>query len=673
MTVVDTNDDTRRLYQLAQAGLLDVRKLPFLKRALSKSATQLSQKERSTMIDVFNHLLDTVLGNQQTFQKVKVGLKENRDPVGPEVKQDGNISSKFGQKWTQSKDPPPIILMKRRSIRQFPDGNRVALYYAPILNKFVSIPYGEAGMTSESVNEALLGGKKYLGKSNPNTRNKIKGLEKKVVSHHNQKFSAGLQGNKKLAYRHGQAHNAAVDLRSRLKDENRNKRAMKEEKLVWNHDGKGYSRKSKPTTAKKIVYLKHPNGGYYTKKKKTVKEESVNIQELSKKTLGSYVRKATGKGQLAMYDAGSKQREGKDNSKELRYGDKRYLGISKAVKKLSEGNIGRLDSMITEGLSSVDLVFGNDTFTFNNPGLAKQIVGLYESLENPTNQKLLDTLVNASEKDFNDAAAFAESMDIQELSKKTLGSYVKKASHDVATNSAATGRHAERSNKADDKNKKEFDYNTYAQGKKDSDVADKAFKKSWKRRTGIAKAVDKLSEGKYGNMGSFSKGAPWKETGRDQESDGPRDEMGAMSRGDEQYRKDESKKKKDASSAKRKEQPYLPFGKNGLKFGKKKMTEGSDPGWNHIKSYLDWTPKKKKPIKRKPMVKEATLGGLKYKGKDNPNKSDKAPAHLLHKSLDHAIDGEETKNNPKKAKGHDKASAAAAALFRKKMDSIGKK
>jgi hypothetical protein len=83
---------------------------------------------------------------------------------------------------------------------------------------------------------------------------------------------------------------------------------------------------------------------------------------------------------------------------------------------------------------------------------------------------------------------------IQELSKKTLGSYIKKASHDVATKSAATGRYAERANKEEDNRKKNQDYSGYQQGRKDSAFADKMFKKSWKRREGIAKATDKLTK-----------------------------------------------------------------------------------------------------------------------------------------------------------------------------------
>ena len=40
-----------------------------------------------------------------------------------------------------SMDPPAVLLMKRKSVRQFSDGQRVALYYVEKLDKYVTVPY----------------------------------------------------------------------------------------------------------------------------------------------------------------------------------------------------------------------------------------------------------------------------------------------------------------------------------------------------------------------------------------------------------------------------------------------------------------------------------------------------------------------------------------------------
>jgi hypothetical protein len=49
-------------------------------------------------------------------------------------------------------DPPNVLIMKRKSVRQFPNGQRVALYYVDKINKYVTIPY-EAMMWSASIPE----------------------------------------------------------------------------------------------------------------------------------------------------------------------------------------------------------------------------------------------------------------------------------------------------------------------------------------------------------------------------------------------------------------------------------------------------------------------------------------------------------------------------------------
>lgn len=76
---------------------------------------------------------------------------------------------------------------------------------------------------------------------------------------------------------------------------------------------------------------------------------------------------------------------------------------------------------------------------------------------------------------------------IDEISKSTLGSYIKKASHDVAAKGATTRKFAMDS----EKQRKDQDY---VGARKSMERADKTFAKSWKRREGMAKAVDRLTK-----------------------------------------------------------------------------------------------------------------------------------------------------------------------------------
>lgn len=38
-------------------------------------------------------------------------------------------------------DPPAVLIMKRKWIRQYPNNQRVALYYVEKINKYVTVPY----------------------------------------------------------------------------------------------------------------------------------------------------------------------------------------------------------------------------------------------------------------------------------------------------------------------------------------------------------------------------------------------------------------------------------------------------------------------------------------------------------------------------------------------------
>ena len=76
---------------------------------------------------------------------------------------------------------------------------------------------------------------------------------------------------------------------------------------------------------------------------------------------------------------------------------------------------------------------------------------------------------------------------LDEISKTTLGSYIKKASHDVAARGAATRQFSIDARKA----REDQDFTG---ARKKEAQADKTFAKSWKRREGMAKAVDRLTK-----------------------------------------------------------------------------------------------------------------------------------------------------------------------------------
>lgn len=48
-----------------------------------------------------------------------------------------------GEKFTRHMDPPNIVMLRRKAIRVFPGGKKVALYYADKIDKYVTVPYDD--------------------------------------------------------------------------------------------------------------------------------------------------------------------------------------------------------------------------------------------------------------------------------------------------------------------------------------------------------------------------------------------------------------------------------------------------------------------------------------------------------------------------------------------------
>lgn len=50
-------------------------------------------------------------------------------------------------------DPPAILIMRRKYIRQYPNNQRVAMYYVDKINKYVTVPYTAMQWTSSTPEE----------------------------------------------------------------------------------------------------------------------------------------------------------------------------------------------------------------------------------------------------------------------------------------------------------------------------------------------------------------------------------------------------------------------------------------------------------------------------------------------------------------------------------------
>ena len=211
--VAPTSDEERKLVQLVRAGLFDAKKLAILKRALRKDNVQMTKQERDTLLQLLDVLLDMITGNRQLFTKVKQTVTEEKDEEFSMARGEINTIMSAAKRildklqgegeleaWVQSKitkaedylnsvadhleggealeeskldrtirdinDLPNIIVLRRRSVRVFPEGYKVVMYWADKINRYIPIPVDPNVITrGVDLNEATYDylHKKYLG------------------------------------------------------------------------------------------------------------------------------------------------------------------------------------------------------------------------------------------------------------------------------------------------------------------------------------------------------------------------------------------------------------------------------------------------------------------------------------------------------------------------------
>ncbi len=132
-----TEAEDRKLSSLVEFGLLDANKLPALKESLNKPVDRMTAQDKRMFINLLESMISEV------YSKKSIDAKDYFATPDPRVERYG---------YPSQKEAPSVLMLKRKAIRVFPDGQKVALYYAQSIDKYVSIPYNEIG-----INEDILG------------------------------------------------------------------------------------------------------------------------------------------------------------------------------------------------------------------------------------------------------------------------------------------------------------------------------------------------------------------------------------------------------------------------------------------------------------------------------------------------------------------------------------
>jgi len=119
----DENHIVSGLSQLVESGLLDESKLPLIKRALTKTnINEMTEAERKVLLESLNVIVDEI-------------TEAKRDHLTA-------FDKRMPQGYPSDKEAPPVLILKRKAIRVYPDNQKVALYYSQALDKHISIPFG---------------------------------------------------------------------------------------------------------------------------------------------------------------------------------------------------------------------------------------------------------------------------------------------------------------------------------------------------------------------------------------------------------------------------------------------------------------------------------------------------------------------------------------------------
>jgi hypothetical protein len=188
--VEEEKSDYSKFDMLVRAGLANKAQLQRIHRVLEKMKEErpvFNPTDRMILQNLFNKMVDLISNNKQIFQQTRRAVREELEegiedtadykigPSGRKVRAhrikvgdtddeiENNIKEAIQideQTPDLPADPPFVLVLKRKAIRLYPNKTKVALYYAPKIDRHFTIPYGpdfrDLPMSAESVEEEVI-------------------------------------------------------------------------------------------------------------------------------------------------------------------------------------------------------------------------------------------------------------------------------------------------------------------------------------------------------------------------------------------------------------------------------------------------------------------------------------------------------------------------------------
>jgi len=133
--VEEEKSDYSKFDMLVRAGLANKAQIQRIHKILDKMQEErpvFNNADRMILQNMFNKMVDLISNNKQIFSQARRVVKEDVDAIEAESLNESG----------DTKDTPYILLLKRKAIRIYPDGTKVALYHNKQLDKYFSVPYG---------------------------------------------------------------------------------------------------------------------------------------------------------------------------------------------------------------------------------------------------------------------------------------------------------------------------------------------------------------------------------------------------------------------------------------------------------------------------------------------------------------------------------------------------
>ena len=171
--VEEEKSDYSKFDILVRAGLANKAQMQRIHKILDKMQDErpnFNTADKAIIQNLFNKMVDLVSNNKQIFTQTRKAVREDleegvvvssdfklgkdgrkvkahRRKIGdellgePEYAEVEKMQKEEVVELIEAKDPPFVLILKRRAIRLYPDGTKVALYRNDRLNKVFAVPY----------------------------------------------------------------------------------------------------------------------------------------------------------------------------------------------------------------------------------------------------------------------------------------------------------------------------------------------------------------------------------------------------------------------------------------------------------------------------------------------------------------------------------------------------